>query len=197
MKNYIKTTITTEPRLVIHYELSAESPRQWDNLGYFITRERNYPSPDSKQNEWIQNIVEETANDVSNVDMHIELITKAINETGETVKVIYPVNRYEHGNVVYSRGIVNNFDYSNCGFYIVTDKTQNVLGTPDTLIEKVIDSELETYTAYANGEVYYYMLRDENGEEIDSCGGFYNIEDIKENLPEEYKNDCLHDYLEY
>ena len=32
--------------------------------------------------------------------------------------------------------------------------------------------EVEYYSSWANGEVYYYQLLDENNEEIDSCGGF-------------------------
>jgi len=195
MQTYTKKV--KAPRLVIQYDDSDYSPREDDNLGYFITRERNYSSPDGRKNSAIQSIVENTADDANNSEHHAELITAAINETGETVKAIYPVYRYEHGNVLYRRGTASGFDYSNCGFYIVTDKTQNVLGTPDDLIEKVIDGELATYTAYANGEIYCYTLYSENGEHEDSCGGFYSIDDIREYLPIEFKGEDLTDYLKY
>lgn len=194
MQTYKKTF--DAPRLEIRHD-DAESPREWDNLGYFITSERRYMSPDGKKAEWVQSIVESTADDANNSEHHAELITAAINETGEIVKAIYPVYRYEHGNVLYRRGTASGFDYSNCGFYIVTDKTQNVLGTPDDLIEKCIDGELETYTSYVNGEVYYFTLYDDNGDIEDSCGGFYDIDDIKEALPDSFKNEDMHDYLKY
>lgn len=42
---------------------------------------------------------------------------------------------------------------------------------------------LDTYNAWANGQVYGYMLETANGEHIDSCWGFYDIDDmIAENI---------------
>lgn len=193
MKTYTKTI--EKPRLVIEYDTSGISPREDDNLGYFITVESRYQSPDNDTE--LTNIVYEEQHGADNVEQHAENIkTRIEEERGETVKAIYPVYRYEHGNVVYRRGTASGFDYSNCGFYIVTDKTQDVLGTPDNRIEAMIDSELDCYTKYANGEMYCYTLYNESGEVEDSCCGFYDIYDIKEYLPVEYKNDDLSDYLQ-
>ena len=192
MKTY--TTTIEKPRLVIKHDDSPESPREWDNLGYFITSERRYNCPDD--NETIKRIVEETQYDVNNTQEHADAIKLEIEEqTGEKVLYIAPVYRYEHGNVLYRRGTASGFDCSNCGFYIVTDKTADVLGTPADRFESVIDGELETYTAYVNGEVYGFMLYDENGDCVESCWGFYDIDDIKESLPDEYKDDDMRDYL--
>ena len=77
----------------------------------------------------------------------------------------------------------------------MTDKTQDVLGTPDELIEKCIDDELKTYTAYANGEVYYFTLYNDDGSHADSCCGFYDIEDIREHLPKSFKDEDLNNYF--
>jgi hypothetical protein len=192
-----KKVTQTIPKLKIIYDESPESPREWENLGYFITKERNYSSPDGKEYPHIQKIIETTGDIADNAAEHIQLITNEINQTGETVKVIYPIYRYEHGNVSYKRGTASGFDYSNNGFYIVTEKTQAILGTPDELIEKVIDGELEMYTKYVNGGIYGFELLDNNGDFEDSCYGFYDIEDIRECLPAEYKDDDLHDYLKY
>lgn len=197
MKTYTKTVATQEPRLVIHHDDTPQSPREWCNLGYFITKERNYKSPDGENAPEIQQIIEDTAQDATSTEDHMKLIKKAIKEQGEKVLYITPVYRYEHGGVVYRRGTASGFDYSNCGFYIVTDKTQKECGTPRKLFEKVIDDELETYTKYANGTVYGFVLHDESGDVIDSCWGFYDIDDIKEYLPKEYKNENMHDYLKY
>lgn len=193
MKTYTKTI--EQPRLVIKHDDSPESPREWDNLGYFITSEQRYMSPDGKKAEGVQSIVESAADDANNSEHHAELITAAINEMGETVKAIYLVYRYEHGNVIYRRGTASGFDYSNCGFYIVTDKTADILGTPADRFDAVIDGELETYSAYTNGDVYGFTLYDDNGEHEDSCWGLYDIDDIKEALPDSFKNEDMHDYL--
>jgi hypothetical protein len=59
----------------------------------------------------------------------------------------------------------------------------------------VIKSELETYTKWANGEVYGFTLYDDKGELEDSCYGFYDIDDIKEHLPAEWKDEDLTAYI--
>lgn len=190
MKTYTKCT--EEPRLKIMHDDSPESPREWDNLGYFITVERNHGCPDNNQE--LEDIVRDTQYEAKNTEDHMKLIKKAM---AEDVIYITPVFRYEHGNVLYKRGIGSGFDSSNCGFYIVTKQTADILGTPKKLFEKVIDGELETYTKWCNGEVYGYTLAPADGEddEEDSCWGFYDIEDIRDALPDEWKDEDLTQYL--
>lgn len=188
MKTYKQTV--EKPRLVIKYDDSAESPRQWDNLGYFITCEKQHNSPDD--NEDLKSLIQNAGDESSSLEEHIEKIKAEMKNNGYgTVRYITPVCRYEHGNVVYRRGTAHGFDYSNCGFYIVTKDE----GLTVEQIEKNIDAELETYTQWMNGEVYGFMLYDEQGEQIESVWGFYDIEDIREYLPDEWKNENLEDYL--
>lgn len=197
MKTYTRTVGETRPLLVIEYDTDADSPREWDNLGYFITVDRNYRSPDD-YNGTIYNIVKSTGDVAESRDEHMKLIKKAIKEdTGEKVVAIYPVVKYEHSAVYYSLGSRSGFDCSNNGFYIVTNKTQKTFGTPKSRFEKVIKEELAEYTKWVNGEVYRFTLFNKDGEHEDSCGGFYSLEDIREYLPKEWKNEKLQDYLNY
>lgn len=193
---YTKTTITEEPRLTIRHDEFSISPRKWSNLGYFLTKDRNYYSPDAVLAPKIQAIMEETGEEAENQKDHIAAMTRRINkETDEKVKAIYPIVKYEHGGVSYSLGTIHGFDYSNNGFYIITDKSQKELGTDAEDFKTVIKGELEAYNQYANGEVYAFVLYDENGNVVDSCGGFYSLEDIKEELPEEWRGENMADYL--
>jgi hypothetical protein len=66
--------------------------------------------------------------------------------------------------------------------------------TAETIAE-AIDAELVEYTKWVNGDVYAFTLYDENGEQVDSCGGFFDIEDIREHLPEDWKDEPLMPYL--
>lgn len=184
------------PQLVIKYDTGTDSPREWSNLGYFLTIENNYESPDVITQ--LLDIVQESSEQVSSTAEHMEHITKLINNSdfGEKVLAIYPINRYEHGGVVYSLGEKHGFDYSNCGFYIVTDKTAKELGIKAKDYEKVIKQELEVYNSYANGSVYRFYLYDQDGELEDSCGGFYELDDIKDHLPDEWKDENLNEYFE-
>jgi hypothetical protein len=198
MQTYKKTI--DMPRLEIRYDSDTDSPRAWSNLGYFITVERNYQCPDN--HEALQSIVRVTGEEADSAEDHVERIKNAIEEEmSEKVAYIFPVYRYEHGNVAYRRGSASGFDYSNCGFYIVTDKNlkdwdgDNVPNAEK--VEKIIDAELETYTQYANGEVYGFILYDDNGDEEDSCWGFYSIEDIRDHLGDEWKDEDLEKYIKY
>lgn len=192
----MKTYTIKAPLLKIQYEDMPQSPREWSNLGYFITVQRNKISPDGEENPEIQSIVFQTGNEAVSTEDHMKMIKKEIKEqTGEKVLAIYPVYCYEHGNIVYRIGTASGFDASNCGFYIITDRTKKVVGTTKKNFEKVIAQELETYTQWANGEVYSYVLYNDRGQIRDQCGGFYDIEDIKLYLPDEWKEENLQDYF--
>jgi hypothetical protein len=144
----------------------------------------------------IYNIVKEAGDNAKDQKDHIRIIKKLIEDVeGEKVLAIFPVVKYEHSGVSYRLGTAHGFDYSNNGFYIITDKTQKEIGTKRKDFEKVITEELEAYTSWANGEIYCFMLYDDDGELADSCGGFYEIEDIREYLPKEWKKENLIDYI--
>lgn len=193
MKTY--QAVIEKPILQISYDGDTESPRHDSNLGYFITIDKRYNSPDD-QDGTMFNIVKSTSEEANNQAHHMELIKEQVKaQTGEKVLAIYPVVKYEHSSVSYSLGTIHGFDHSNNGFYIVTDKTQKELGVKKADFEKIIKSELKIYTSWANGEIYCFTLYGHDGEWQDSCSGFYDIEDIREVLPSEWKNEYLTKYL--
>lgn len=196
MKTYKKIVEQELSRLVITYD-EVDSPRVNNtNLGYFITCNRKYNSPDT--NNTLQYIIEQAGDQASSQEEHMNIIRQRVaDELDEVITDIFPICRHEHGNVVYRRGTTHGFDYSNDGFYIVTNKTHEEYGKHGKPIEAIIDGEIEEYTAWVNGEVYGYILYDEEGNEVESQGGFYSLEDIKDNLPEIWKDENLLDYLKY
>jgi len=196
MKTYTRTIEETKPKLVIEHNDNAISPRNNTCLGYFISIDRNYNSPDN--NKELISIVRVTRNEANSQAEHIELIKNHIVEyMGEKVLAIYPIVKHKHGGVFYSLGTVHNFDYYNNGFYIITNKTQKEIGTDKKDFKKVIKSELDLYNKYVKGECYQFCLYDDNGEVVDICSGYYNIEDIRESLPEEWSKENLQDYFKY
>lgn len=193
MKTY-KTTVE-KPRIEIYHDPFASSPREDTNLGYFITFDQYYNSPD--KSDWLETVIKDTGEVAKDVNDHMRLIKNRIDEhsDGEKVVAIYPVTKYEHSAVSYSLGSKHGFDYSNNGFYIITDKTQNIIGVEAKDFEKVIKEELSLYTKYVNGEVWGITVYDENGEIQDTCSGFYDIEDMRSGLPEDLKDEKLEDYI--
>lgn len=192
MKTF-KTTIE-KPILTISYDNYPSSHREWSNLGYFIVISKRYNSPD--KNDFLFNVIKNTGDIANNQKHHIELIKKEIESSiNEKVLAIYPISMYEHSGINYSLGNRHGFDYSNNGFYIVTDKTKAELGVEEKDFEAVIKAELDWYNQYCNGEVYEFVLYDEEGNIKDSCSGFYSIDDIKEYLPEEFQDEDLEEYF--
>jgi len=200
MKTYKKTIEKT--CLDIQYDGDCESPRSWSNLGYFIIVDRNYNNPD--KNEELREIIRKTGEEATSKEEHIRMIKEDYEWENSENKVIaiYPIVKYEHEGVAYSLGSMNGFDYSNNGFYIVTKENLIDYGVPNNeedlknfFCEDIIKQELELYNSWLNGKVYSFMLYDNKGKVVDSCGGFYNIEDIREHLPEEWSKEDLQDYF--
>jgi hypothetical protein len=191
MKTYKK--IVESNKLIITYDNDMESPRTFTdtNIGYFITCDSKMKSPDN--NETLKAVIEQTADMAKDQAEHIALIKKEY--TAEKVIAVYPVVKYEHGNVSYRLVEAHGFDYSNNGFYVVTEESKKRSGVLSADVSEFIKDELKTYTQWVNGEIYAFELLDDNGDYEDSCGGFYDIEDIRENLPEEYKDENLNNYL--
>lgn len=148
-------------------EDNGTSPREWSNLGYFITQDNRYNSPDT--NEELQAVIKAGGEYASSQAEHIKYIKS---HYSEKILDIYPVTKYEHGGVSYSLGTVHGFDNSNNGFYIITEKTQKEVGTNKKDFEKQVRQELKTYTEWANGEVYGFDTIDEFGNSIESVWGF-------------------------
>ena len=200
MKTFKKIETIQKPMLVIEYDDSVPSPREDTNLGYFITVDSKLNSPDTK--EQLENIMRASGDEAQNQEDHIQIMANLINtETNEQVIAIYPITKYEHSGISFSLGTTKGFDNSNNGFYIITDKTlkefdeglsKNTGGQKD-----VIQAELEEYNKWINGEVYRFTLYDNKGEEIDACGGFYDLEAVQQNLPVDWAKEDLNDYIIY
>ena len=194
MLTYTKTTVSQEPRLEIYHDQMADNPRNWSNIGLFFTAERDYNSPD-KEDHPLYSIMIDTADEADNTLDHIELMKKEAKEQGINIKYIYPITRYEHSGVVYRIGTQSGYDYSNCGFYIITDESLKEYGEVKGDPSNVVAQELETYTKWANGEVYGFNLYDEDGELQDGYGDIYDIDDIVSGLPTEFDGEDITQYI--
>jgi len=161
----------------IEQEDSPESPREWDNLGTMICEHRRYNLGDRK--EQYEGEVLEILN-------------------GERPdKVALPIYMYDHGGIALSTGSFScSFDSGLVGAIFVTKekirKEYNVKRITKKVLAKVEDclrGELEIFSSYINGEVYGFIIEDENENIVDSCWGFYSTEEAleaaKEELPRE------------
>lgn len=98
------------------------------------------------------------------------------------------ISRYEHGNSLYTRGAPTcRWDAGYVGFAIVeTSKMSN------ETFELIVDNNLQTFTDWANGEVYAVYVEDASGDVVDSCCGYIGYE-----AAEDAFNDACKDFEDY
>lgn len=158
----------------IMYDYNPENPRSWEcNLCRFVTPERSRVA--------------------SEVDLGLEWYCREDDEArldaDEDVLAWRTLYCFEHGAISYSI-----FDYRDrwdsgaVGYVVVMkDDVLRCFGKiPEDIETKAIEwmkAEVEEFSNYANGDVYGFLITTEDGEELDSCCGFYGdggLETIKE-----------------
>jgi len=89
----------------------------------------------------------------------------------------YPLYAYIHGGIALSTSdFADPWDSGLAGFIHVTkERAENLLGLDltDEIVYKAVQSELETWQAYLNGECYGYVISCA-GIDLGSCWGYYD-----------------------
>ena len=154
----------------IKQDENVESPREWDNMGKMICFHRNYRLGDKHS--------------YSTDDLKDTIKQKDV--------FSLPLYLYDHGGISISTGSFigraqhAQWDSGCVGAIIVTyediRKEYNVKKVTKKILEKVekqLKSEVETYDQFLTGDVYGYEIT-KDGEDIDSCWGFYGRDNCEE-----------------
>ena len=169
----------------IHADEDAESPRDnCDNLGKVFCFHDKYNLGDKNDYD---------SNQFSSWDE----LEKAIEKDFRPV-VILPVYMMDHSSLSISTDPTwfqacdsQGWDWGQIGFAFVSRedalKEHNAKRLSPKIkkeSERILQSEVDEWGKYINGEVYGYIVKDEEGEEVDSCWGFigydYVIEEAKQ-----------------
>ena len=152
--------------LSIYQDMSAESPREWDNICKMICFHTRYNIGDKHDidhgdyNSW-EEMQEENFGDDA---------------------IIMPIYAYTKGGInLATTPFSCPWDSGRVGFAVVTkqdiiDSYGEYNDANVASAKRCIESELETYNDYLSGECYGFILKDSEGEEIDSCFGFYGYD---------------------
>lgn len=146
--------------LRIEHDTDPESPRDWDNLGTMVCWHRRYKLGDEQPN--------------CRPD-EFEIPKGAI---------YLPLYLYDHSGITMNTiGFSCPWDSGQVGWiYVTREKVLEEYGwdrltaTGRKQIETYLRSEVETYDQYLQGDVWGYVIEDEDGEQVDSCWGFYGRE---------------------
>lgn len=172
------------------------NPRtEFDNLGtmicfhnrYSLGDEHSYKNPEDfiydKATEYFNS--ETIENDYQELTTE-EFIDKYL-EKPEKHLIILPLYLYDHSGITMNTtGFSCPWDSGQVGWIYVTKedakKEWGVKKISPKLRQRIVNNlvgEVETYDQYLRGEVYGFRIKDEDGEEIDSCWGYFGD-------PEEY-----------
>jgi len=88
--------------------------------------------------------------------------------------VILPLYLYDHSGITMNtKGFSCGWDSGQVGWiYITKDKIEAESWTPEQA-EKYLEGEVQVYDDYLTGNVYGYKVTDADGEDKDSCWGYY------------------------
>jgi len=119
----------------------------------------------------------------------------AILKKEKDVVWISPLYMYDHSGITISTTPFScNWDSGQIGFAIVTKRDIRSLWGCKYVTKKVLEKmdldtwakgEIETYDMQVRGEVYGFSIEDEDGEQEDTCGGFFGY-DVKTNGMSDY-----------
>jgi len=172
--------------LRIYQDEDAQNPREDDNLGIMICLHSRYNLGDIGLQDLPHNI-----ECIADLKKHIEEDYDAVELT--------ELKLYDHSGITISASSSGQFadrwDSMVVGYIFTTRKKIierfEVVKITKSVMKKVQNTfkmELEMYDSYLRGDIYYYQLVkktvcDHCGETkeeiIDSCGGYYDINDIK------------------
>jgi len=113
---------------------------------------------------------------------------EVVKHAKQTNSLLFPLYMYEHSGIVLSISnshypFNDRWDAGQLGYVMVDrDKALKEFGKNRLTehlkkkIHQIIEGEVETYNQYLAGDVYGFVIS-QNGEQIDSCWGFYGQED--------------------
>jgi hypothetical protein len=170
-----------------------DSPRvTCDNLGVMVCFHQKYNMPheaeyypsSNTQGHWVP---------ISHLFRSWDRLEEEIYRN-EGPAVVLPVYILDHSGVVYRavdgpdpfRYFYMGMDSCQVGFIYITRQTvrdefgwKRVTAKRRAQLIEYLQAEVETYQYWANGEVYAYII-EKDGEEIDSCVGYYGMEAVEE-----------------
>lgn len=172
-------SIELDNHYVIHLypDPEAENPRDFDNLGSMACAHSRYNLGDEQ--EW-------KVGETGDIDYDLERAREQVG--GEIIAL--PLYLLDHSGLRISTGDFSDpFDSGQVGFiYISVERALSELGDgseelSEEIRQKALDvlrAEVDIYDSFISGGAVRYELLDPNGEVIDSCSGFYSLEDAEE-----------------
>lgn len=188
--------------LKIYQDVDAENPRTaWDNLGTFAYKHSRYRLGEEEISEPIEWLEEKLG--LQNKYEYSNERLEELEQKFYAKFIAEPVYIYDHSGISLSTSPFGcRWDSGKVGYiYVERSKAREEFGwkritkAREEQVVKYLQGEIKTQNQYVSGDVYWFTIEDEEGNTVDSCGGFYGDDwdsnGIKEYIPKE-----LHTQLE-
>lgn len=182
----------------------TDNPREWSNQGTIVYKHSRYLLGDEQTDDPIWYLI-----NLLDIEEKLQSSRKWHELNNETDMLDYvltffekeyiflPVYLYDHsGLALNTTGFSCRWDSGQIGWIYVSKadirKEYNVKRISKKLREQIeanLNSEIELFEQYITGDVYGFVLEDNDENEIDSCWGFFGTDfennGMKDHLPEE------------
>lgn len=159
-----------------------DSPRNWDNACVMVCLHKRYALGDKHEYK---------SGDYSGWEALKEQIMK-----DHDPLLIDPLYMYDHSGITISTSKFDcQWDSGQIGWVFISRekayKEWRALPMKRVIedAQLCMDSEVETYDQYLRGDVYGFVLKDEAGEHVDSCGGFYGSDILTNGMMDHFSKD--------
>lgn len=178
------TTIT------IKQDSNPESPRKWSNMGTMIAFHGRYALGD-----------EGHGFDTEDYNGWDDMEAGIRKQFGRDA-IILPLYLYDHSGITMNTtGFSCRWDSGRVGFIVAgLDKVRECFGIKrvtakqrQRAVESLV-SEVAVYDQYLTGDVYGFVVEDDDGNVVDSCWGFYGSDPFKNGMSDHFTPD-QHDAL--
>lgn len=204
----------------IERDADVESPREWDNVGTMVCWHSRYNLGDEQPSASYQDYRIGMVEDVEPgfeamlerleqtwlskpweaewTKEYEELVEAKIEARLEKYYFILPLYLYDHSGITMNTGGLScSWDSGQVGFiYVTKERAREQYGFKRLTKERVqkvyeyLDSEVKTYAAYLEGDVYGYIIEGENIN--DSCWGYIGPDGEGSALSEALSNVVAH-----
>lgn len=164
--------------LEVYQDIDPSSPREWDNLGIMVIGHKKYDFGDNDTG-----VPMDQFESWDEMQWYIEGTLRAI--------ACLPIYMYDHSGItINTTGFSCPWDSGQVGFIFTTQKKLDEMGVTlnngeewDDFVQRIKDSlvgEVSTMDDYVTNNVYGFRVKDPDGEELNSCWGFFGS-DVKTN----------------
>lgn len=165
-----------------------DDPRKWDNLGTMITSHRKYILGDECVGDFWMWLLQSVGTDFEWewYDWFVshnapKKVRDRLLERFKKQNIVLPLYLYDHSGLrLRTYGFHDPWDSGQVGFIFVPIKWvkkefgwKRLTRKRREHVEKLLRAEVDTYDQYLNGEVYCLVLKDDQGDIVDSVCGVY------------------------